>query len=196
MPLTRSNSFCAVSEFEKAMLVEKLKGARERKRRETGRKVGGRQNYAEMEGGPEVIALAKKLHRYPVNGRRRSLREVSAALAEAGYLSSAGTPYSASAVSCLLSSTAAAAPPLRTMSWLRPSGSWPNWGRKFERADLSRTDRAGWRSAGPGDPLPAQAARGAVLQPQLCQPRPAGLPDAMGGDALAAGQCRDGAPKS
>ena len=66
MPLTRSNSFCAVSEFEKAMLVEKLKGPRERKRRETGKKVGGRQNYAEMEGGPELIALAKKLHRYPV----------------------------------------------------------------------------------------------------------------------------------
>ena len=42
----------AVSEFEKAMLVEKLRGARERKRRETGKKVGGRKNYAEIEAGP------------------------------------------------------------------------------------------------------------------------------------------------
>ena len=92
----------AVSEFEKAMLVEKLKGARERKRRETGKKVGGRQNYAEMEGGPELIALTKKLHRYPVNGRRRSLREVSKALAEAGYLSTARTPYTASAISRMI----------------------------------------------------------------------------------------------
>src|SRR5262245_19044184 len=63
----------AVSEFEKAMLVEKLRGARERKRRETGRKVGGRRNYGEIEGGPEMIALAKKLHRYPVNRRQRTL---------------------------------------------------------------------------------------------------------------------------
>ena len=39
--------------------------------------------------------FAKKLHRYPVNGRPRSLREVSKALAEAGYLSTARTPYTA-----------------------------------------------------------------------------------------------------
>ncbi|WP_292406703.1 recombinase family protein [Mesorhizobium sp.] len=89
----------AVSEFEKAMLVEKLKGARERKRRETGKKVGGRRNYAEIDGGPELIALAKKLHRYPVNGHQRTLGDVAMALADAGYLSSAGTQYTPTAVS-------------------------------------------------------------------------------------------------
>lgn len=88
----------AVSEFEKAMLVEKLRGARERKRRETGKKVGGRRNYAEIDGGLELIALAKKLHRYPVNGRQRK------ALANAGYLSSAGTQYTATAVLRVLAS--------------------------------------------------------------------------------------------
>jgi DNA invertase Pin-like site-specific DNA recombinase len=36
----------AMSQFEKAMVVSKLKGARDRKRRETGRKVEGRKNYA------------------------------------------------------------------------------------------------------------------------------------------------------
>jgi DNA invertase Pin-like site-specific DNA recombinase len=92
----------AVSEFEKAMLVEKLRGARERKRRETGKKVGGRKNYSELEGGAEMIALARKLHRYPVNGKRRSLNEVADALAEAGYLSSAGTRYTRAAVSRML----------------------------------------------------------------------------------------------
>ncbi|MBY5541117.1 recombinase family protein [Rhizobium leguminosarum] len=92
----------AVSEFEKAMLVEKLKGARERKRRETGKKVGGRKNYAEIEGGSEMIALARKLHRYPVNGKRRSLNEVADALAEAGYLSSAGTRFTRAAVTRML----------------------------------------------------------------------------------------------
>lgn len=90
----------AVSEFEKAMLVEKLRGARERKRRETGRKVGGRKNYAEM--SPETVALAKKLRRYPVNGRLRSLQQVANELAEAGHLSSAGTPYTPTAVSRML----------------------------------------------------------------------------------------------
>jgi len=92
----------AVSEFEKAMLVEKLKGARERKRRETGKKVGGRKNYAELEGGAEMVALAKKLHRYPVNGKRRSLNEVAEALAGAGYVSSAGSRFTRAAVARML----------------------------------------------------------------------------------------------
>jgi DNA invertase Pin-like site-specific DNA recombinase len=92
----------AVSEFEKAMLVEKLRGARERKRRETGMKVGGRKNYSEMEGGAEMVALAKKLHRYPVNGKKRSLSEIADKLAEAGFLSSAGKPYTRMAISRML----------------------------------------------------------------------------------------------
>jgi DNA invertase Pin-like site-specific DNA recombinase len=86
----------AVSQFEKAMVVSKLKGARERKRRDTGRKVEGRKSYAEK--APDMVALAKKLHRYPVKGRRRSLREVAAELAAAGYVVRAGKPYEAAAV--------------------------------------------------------------------------------------------------
>jgi DNA invertase Pin-like site-specific DNA recombinase len=85
----------AVSQFEKAMVVSKLKGARDRKRA-TGVKVEGRKSY--VEANPEAVALAKKLHRYPVNGRRRSLRDVSAALALAGHMTSAGKPYAAAAV--------------------------------------------------------------------------------------------------
>src|SRR5215217_8477128 len=83
----------AVSQFEKAMVVAKLKGARDRKRRETGQKVEGRKSYAEKD--PAMVALAKKLHRYPVKGRRRSLREVAAELAAAGYVVRAGKPYEA-----------------------------------------------------------------------------------------------------
>jgi DNA invertase Pin-like site-specific DNA recombinase len=85
----------AVSQFEKAMLVGKLKGARDRKRA-TGAKVEGRKSYAEM--NPEAVALAKKLHRYPVNGKRRSLRQVAAAMAEQGVLGSNGGPYTAMAI--------------------------------------------------------------------------------------------------
>lgn len=85
----------AVSQFEKAMLVGKLKGARDRKRA-TGAKVEGRKSYAEM--NPETVTLAKKLHRYPVNGKRRSLRQVAAAMAEQGVLGSNGEPYTAMAI--------------------------------------------------------------------------------------------------
>jgi DNA invertase Pin-like site-specific DNA recombinase len=86
----------AVSQFEKAMVVSKLKGARERKRRDTSRKVEGRKSYAEK--NPAMVALAKKLHRYPVNGRRRSLRQVAAELAAAGHVVREGKPYEAAAI--------------------------------------------------------------------------------------------------
>jgi DNA invertase Pin-like site-specific DNA recombinase len=85
----------AVSEFEKAMVVTKLRGARDRKRR-TGVKVEGRKNYAELR--PEVVALARKLHRYPVHGRRRSLRDIAAELAASGHVTGKGKPYAAAAV--------------------------------------------------------------------------------------------------
>lgn len=83
------------AELEKRRLVKKLKAARDRKRAATG-KCEGAKSYAERD--PSLVALAKRLHRYPVDGRRRSLRDVSADLAAAGYLSKAGTPFSPSAV--------------------------------------------------------------------------------------------------
>jgi DNA invertase Pin-like site-specific DNA recombinase len=86
----------AVSQFEKAALVAKLRGARDRKKRDTG-KCGGRKNY--LERNPDAVALAKKLARYPVNGHRRSLRDVAAELQAYGHLSATGTRYSAKAVS-------------------------------------------------------------------------------------------------
>jgi DNA invertase Pin-like site-specific DNA recombinase len=92
----------AVSEFEKTMLVTKLKGARDRKRRETGKKVGGRKTYQEMDY--EMVTLAKKLHRYPVNGQRRSLREIANELASAGHVTSTGKPYAAAAVAKMIAS--------------------------------------------------------------------------------------------
>jgi DNA invertase Pin-like site-specific DNA recombinase len=85
----------SVSQFEKAMVVTKLKGARDRKRA-TGVKVEGRKAYSEI--NPDMVALAKRLHRYPVNGRRRSLREVSAALAQAGHVTRTGRPFAAAAI--------------------------------------------------------------------------------------------------
>jgi DNA invertase Pin-like site-specific DNA recombinase len=85
----------AVSQLEKAMLVAKLKGARDRKRA-TGVKVEGRKSYAEREGGEELIAAARALN----DGR--SLRQIAADLAEQGYLNSKGKPYQAKSVATLL----------------------------------------------------------------------------------------------
>jgi DNA invertase Pin-like site-specific DNA recombinase len=89
----------AIAEFDKAMTVAKLRGARERKRKEVG-KCEGRKSYAERV--PDAVALAKKLHRYPVNGQRRSLRQVSAELAGKGFLATSGKPYGAAAVARML----------------------------------------------------------------------------------------------
>ena len=49
----------AISEFDKAMTVAKLRGARERKRREVG-ECEGLKSHAER--NPELVALAKRLH--------------------------------------------------------------------------------------------------------------------------------------
>jgi hypothetical protein len=80
------------------MLVAKLKGARDRKKAVTG-KCGGRKNYKERD--PDMVALARKLARYPVNGRRRSLRDVAAELEASGHTTD-GKRYGAAAVARMI----------------------------------------------------------------------------------------------
>jgi DNA invertase Pin-like site-specific DNA recombinase len=89
----------AVSQFEKAMLVLKLRGARERKKAITG-KCGGRKSHAEL--NPELVALAKQLRRRRPKGGQRSLREVAAELARLGYLNQRGAQFSAAAVASMV----------------------------------------------------------------------------------------------
>jgi DNA invertase Pin-like site-specific DNA recombinase len=89
----------AVSEFEKAMLVAKLKGARDRKRR-AGGKVEGRKSIAETR--PETVELARKLHRATPKGGRRSLRKISDELAKRGHMTATGKPFAATAVKLML----------------------------------------------------------------------------------------------
>ena len=69
----------AVSEFDKAMVVAKLKGARERKRAITGKKVEGRKSHAELR--PELVALVRQLRRKRPKGGQRSLRDIYGACA-------------------------------------------------------------------------------------------------------------------
>ena len=90
-----------VSEFEKAMLVSKLRGARERKRA-TGVKVEGRKSLAEI--NPKAVAMAKQLRRRLPKGGQRSLREVAIELERLGFVNRRGNRFSASAVASMLES--------------------------------------------------------------------------------------------
>jgi DNA invertase Pin-like site-specific DNA recombinase len=89
----------SVSQFEKAMLVLKLRGARERKRAK-GLKVEGRKSHAEL--NPAAVELARTLRRKPRGGKRASLRAIAAELAQAGHLNSQGKTYSSSAIASML----------------------------------------------------------------------------------------------
>src|SRR5215208_1503573 len=89
----------AISEFDKAMTVAKLRGARERKRRDVG-KCEGRKCHAEL--NPELVALVKRLHRHKPKGGRMSLRAISAALAAQGYLNENGRPFAAASIKNML----------------------------------------------------------------------------------------------
>jgi DNA invertase Pin-like site-specific DNA recombinase len=84
----------SVSQFEKAMLVSKLRGARERKKAITG-KCGGRKSHAELH--PEVVAMAKEMH---ADGL--TLREIASNLFVGGHTSKNGKPFTPQSVSNML----------------------------------------------------------------------------------------------
>ena len=89
----------AISEFDKAMTVAKLRGARERKRREAG-KCEGRKSHAER--NPELVALVRQLRRRRLKGGQRSLREISAELAARGITNERGHAFSAASIASML----------------------------------------------------------------------------------------------
>jgi DNA invertase Pin-like site-specific DNA recombinase len=89
----------SVAQFEKAMLVSKLRGARERRKVATG-KCEGRKSLSESR--PEVVALAKRLSRYPVNRRKRSLRDIAAELEAQGHVATTGKRYEATAIARMI----------------------------------------------------------------------------------------------
>jgi DNA invertase Pin-like site-specific DNA recombinase len=90
----------AFHQYEKARLVAKLKGARDRKRATGVGRAQGRHTLAERD--PEMVRLARQLHRPDPNKRPVSLRKVSAALTERGYRNASGAPFSASSVALML----------------------------------------------------------------------------------------------
>lgn len=84
----------AISQFEKASLVAKLRAARDRKAAAGGRG-SGRFTYAMKV--PQVVALARDLHR-----QRQSLRQISKTLTAQGHLTGGGKPYTATAIQKML----------------------------------------------------------------------------------------------
>jgi DNA invertase Pin-like site-specific DNA recombinase len=90
----------AVSEFEKAGIVHKLKVARDAKRAKTG-KCEGRRSHAEV--NPNAVDRARKLHRKDrVTHKRLSLREIAARMFEEGHKAASGKPYGPSAIQSML----------------------------------------------------------------------------------------------
>jgi len=90
----------AIAQFDKAMTVSKLRGARERKRRDTG-KCEGRKPLAEQ--FLEAVKLAKRLRRAsPKTGERMSLRKISAELATAGHVNERGAPFNAKSILAMI----------------------------------------------------------------------------------------------
>lgn len=98
----------AVAQFEKAALVAKLKGARDRKRRETG-KVEGRKRRVDRldaEGAAKLAAAvreAKRLRRAnPKTGKRLSYRDIAEKLEAAGYANERGARYNPASIKRML----------------------------------------------------------------------------------------------
>jgi DNA invertase Pin-like site-specific DNA recombinase len=87
----------AVAQFEKANLVAKLKGARDRKKAETG-KCGGAKTILERD--PRVVAAAKAL--VAPGQKKRSLREVAAELEAQGFVSRKGTRFAPAVIASML----------------------------------------------------------------------------------------------
>jgi DNA invertase Pin-like site-specific DNA recombinase len=90
----------AVSQFEKAGVVARLKSGRERKKKLTG-KGQGRKSLTEVY--PDLGVKAKRLRRIsPKTGKRLSYDKVAEKLFTEGYMTANGNRYSASTVKSLV----------------------------------------------------------------------------------------------
>jgi hypothetical protein len=100
----------AISEFGKAMLVAKLKGAGEPKRAVVD-KCEGRKSHAEP--NPDLVREAKRLrraHQRAISGPRRT---IAGELTRLGYVNSNNRPFSASSIKAMIEArTPDLSPPL------------------------------------------------------------------------------------
>ncbi len=91
----------AVSQFEKSVIVLKLRAARDRIRKRTGR-CEGRKPFGHKPGEAEAIARILQLRRKPRNQKRRSLAKIAAILNTENHPTRTGQPWAASTVNSIL----------------------------------------------------------------------------------------------
>jgi len=89
----------AVSQFEKEALVLKLRKARDRKRRETGRCEG---NPARVKGVRRTVSAAAVAAAQAAQARGLSLRQVAKELATAGFVNANGRAFAAESIKRML----------------------------------------------------------------------------------------------
>lgn len=92
----------AVSEYDKATLVAKLRAARERKKRLTG-KGSGRKGYHEE--NPEIISYIRQLRRKPKYRKQMTYQQIANRLNEEGYKTMDGSNWTLHRVNQVLHST-------------------------------------------------------------------------------------------
>ncbi len=91
----------AVAQFEKSVIVAKLRAARLRKRRATGR-CEGRKPYGTRPGEADVLALMRRLRRKRRGGERLSYDAIAARLNAEGVRSRSGKAWSGATVCGIL----------------------------------------------------------------------------------------------
>ncbi len=91
----------AVAQFEKSVIVAKLRAARVRQRRATGR-CEGRKPYGTRPGEADVLALMRRLRRKPRGGERLSYDAIAARLNAEGVPTRSGKTWAGATVRGIL----------------------------------------------------------------------------------------------
>jgi DNA invertase Pin-like site-specific DNA recombinase len=82
----------AIAEFDKSMLVAKLRASRDRMRVKTGH-CEGRHGYSDSEEGKAIVRHIKALYRRPKYGRRRTYQEIADRLNQSGMKTMDGKQF-------------------------------------------------------------------------------------------------------
>jgi DNA invertase Pin-like site-specific DNA recombinase len=91
----------AVAQFEKSVLVMKLRAARDRTRLKRGR-CEGRKPYGFYPGEAAVLDRINQLRRKPKNGPRRSLAAIAHVLNQEGFPTRGGRPWAPGTVHAIV----------------------------------------------------------------------------------------------
>lgn len=114
----------AVSQFEKSVIVAKLRAARLRKRRATGQ-CEGRKPFGTKPGEAETVELMRRLRRKPRGGERLSFDAIAARLNAEGMATRTGKAWAGATVCGILKrrSEAIAHPRVQTSLCGKPNGT-------------------------------------------------------------------------